>query len=59
MTSYEIHTLRTYNEKMCADSSTGKTQITHNLFGPSAQIGKLFEIFLKKAPHHMSFYDTN
>ena len=24
-------------------------QITHNLFGPSAKIGQLFEILLKKA----------
>ena len=35
---------------MCADSSRGKKLLkSHNLFGPCAQIGQLFEIFLNKA----------
>ena len=29
-------------------------RIPHNLFSPSAQIGQLFGIFLKKTRHHMS-----
>ena len=36
---------------MCADSSTGRH---HTFFCPSAQIGQLFGIFLKKISHHMS-----
>ena len=29
-------------------------QIPYNSFGPSAQIGQFFGIFLKKISHHMS-----
>ena len=35
-------------------------QISHNLFGPSAQISQLFGIFIEKKPHHMSIvHDLN
>ena len=37
-----------------------KQEIPHNLFGPSAQIGQLFGIFLKKAPitYPLSMYQV-
>jgi hypothetical protein len=40
-----------YDDKICTESSTENTPtILHNLFGPSAQIGQLFGIFLRKVP---------
>ena len=49
----ENHRVVTHNKKNVLRVQLEMPQIPHNLFGPFAQIGQLFGIFLKK-PLHMS-----
>ena len=45
----ENHGLGTQHGKMCTEIQLEMSQISHNLFGPSAQIGQLSGMFLKKS----------
>ena len=45
----ENHRVGTHNEEIVLIVQLEMPQIPHNLFGPFAQIGQLFGIFLKRA----------